>query len=107
MTQIFSPAKLKALRQERGLSRDQLAYAIRRNFYAIGAWERGRDIPNAHSIGRLCTALGCRVEDLYEDFAVADEPAQRMTTAKPRRARGASNPVDSSRGSAAPARSGK
>lgn len=47
----------------------QLAFAIRRNVHQVGAWERGRDVPNYESIGRLLQALDCRIEDIYEDSA--------------------------------------
>lgn len=67
MTQAFSPTKLRALRQDRGYSRMQLAFAIRRNVDQIGSWERGRDVPNNTSLTRLLHALNCRVEDLFED----------------------------------------
>ena len=73
MAQVFSPTKLRALRKERGYSRMQLAFAVRRNVDQIGAWERGRDVPNYESITRLLHALDCRIEDLFED-SVAFRP---------------------------------
>lgn len=69
MAQVFSPTKLRALRNERGYSRMQLAFAVRRNVDQIGAWERGRDVPGSVSITRLLHALDCRIEDLFEDSA--------------------------------------
>jgi transcriptional regulator with XRE-family HTH domain len=69
MTQTFSPHALRALRVDRGLSRLQLATAIRRNFHQVGAWERGRDIPNMDSLMRLMRVLECHIEDLFEDSA--------------------------------------
>lgn len=69
MSQQFSPSKLRAVRIDRGYSRQQLATAIRRNVDQVGAWERGRDIPNNASLTRLLHALNCRVEDVFEDSA--------------------------------------
>lgn len=73
MAHVFSPTKLRALRQERGYSRMQLAFAVRRNIDQIGAWERGRDVPNYESLARLLRVLDCRIEDLFED-SVASRP---------------------------------
>jgi len=91
--QRFSPTKLKALREARGLSRQQLAFAIRMNVDHVGAYERGRNVPRIESLVRLCEGLGCQPEDLYEDFAVAVGTGltQRKETAEsPKRARGTS-----------------
>jgi transcriptional regulator with XRE-family HTH domain len=73
MTQTFSPSRLRALRTNRGYSQQQLATAVRRNFFNVGGWERGTAMPGRDSIERLARVLECRIEDLFEDSASVGE----------------------------------
>jgi transcriptional regulator with XRE-family HTH domain len=104
-TQTFSPTRLRELRLAQGFSRDQLAFAVRRNSHQIGAWERGRDVPNNASLQRLCQALKCRIEDLYTD----EDSAAAATAVRTRKSKAENERVGSSRlqGGAAPTRSSK
>jgi transcriptional regulator with XRE-family HTH domain len=61
----FSSEKLRALRLGRNLSQLQLARAIAASDTSVLVWERGDVRPNATSIAKLCTALGCRPNDLF------------------------------------------
>lgn len=98
MAQVFSSTKLRALREERGYSRMQLAFAVHRNFHQVGAWERGRDVPNYESITRLLHALDCRIEDLFED-SVASGPRDGAGAGSSRLLAGVAPAPSSSRGS--------
>lgn len=86
MSQEFSGTKLKALRESRGLSRQQLAFAARMNVDHIGGYERGRNAPRLGSLTKLCEALDCRMEDLFEDSASAVRAVQRESKAESKRA---------------------
>ena len=67
MAKHFSPDKLRAIRKQRGYSRQQLADAIVRTKHTVGNYERGSMAPNAETLSRLLDVLECRIEDLYED----------------------------------------
>lgn len=65
---------LKAYRQERGWSQDQLAEMIGVRRQAIYDIESGRYLPNTGVALRLARQFGCRVEDLFvADQGVADQ----------------------------------
>lgn len=63
----FAPAKLKALRRERGLSRGAAAFAIGRSVDMYTRYEQGKNDPPAPVLGRLAEAFGCRVEDFFTE----------------------------------------
>jgi transcriptional regulator with XRE-family HTH domain len=84
MSREFSPTKLKAARVERGLSRQQLAFAARLNVDHVAGYERGRNTPRLESLLKLCDALSCSADELCEDSATAGE--QRKSTAERKRA---------------------
>ena len=65
---------VKAFRQERGWSQDQLAEMIGVRRQAIYDIESGRYLPNTGVALRLARQFGCRVEDLFvADQGVADQ----------------------------------
>lgn len=65
--QQFAPHKLRELREERGLSQTELAYSIRRAFATYRLYEQGKYAPSAKLLPAIADALGCRVEDLFEE----------------------------------------
>ena len=65
--QKFSAQKLKAKRRERGLNRDQLAFAIKRTAQMVAFYEQGKRQPPTAVLAAICAELDCRVEDLFED----------------------------------------
>jgi transcriptional regulator with XRE-family HTH domain len=87
MTQTFSPRALRALRIDRGYSQQQLAAAVRRNFFNVGGWERGTAMPGRDSIERLARVLECRIEDLFEDSASVGEADSGADAERASRAR--------------------
>lgn len=59
--------RLRALREERGLSLRQLANRSGVGFTIIGKIEKGEVKLASHHIARLAPALGCRPEDLVAE----------------------------------------
>jgi transcriptional regulator with XRE-family HTH domain len=68
---------LRRLRQERGLTQEQLALAADMHMADIGAIEtQGRE-PRVTTIARLATALGVHPGELFEGVTAAeDRPAR-------------------------------
>ncbi|MCI0429615.1 MAG: helix-turn-helix domain-containing protein [Rhodospirillales bacterium] len=58
--------RVKALRQRRGLSQEELAERIDRSLNAISSIERGRTLPNFTTLERLSQVLGAPVRDFFE-----------------------------------------
>lgn len=65
----FSPRRLTTLRKQAGLSREDLARAIDGSFWTVRSWERGNSAPSAQALAALADALGCTIDDLFEDAA--------------------------------------
>lgn len=63
----FSPRKMRALREQSGLSRASLAFAVGRGPDAVRDWERGRFVPNGDSMLALTHVLDCTLDDLSEE----------------------------------------
>jgi DNA-binding XRE family transcriptional regulator len=63
----FSPAKLRALREQAGLSRNALAFAIGRAPDSVRDCEYGRYVPNGDSMFALTQVLSCTLNDFAED----------------------------------------
>lgn len=63
----FSPGKLRALREDRGLSRRQLSDAVGVDDSTVYYWETGRSAPSRQNkIDLLLSVLGATIEDLCE-----------------------------------------
>jgi transcriptional regulator with XRE-family HTH domain len=60
-------AKLQAVRQERGLSQEHLAFLSGVTGEAVRRWELGVASPRTDNLIRLAAALGCTVEELMPD----------------------------------------
>lgn len=56
---------LKALREQAGLSMDELAKAVGVSRQSLSAWEGGKAWPNSMYLQPLARALGCTVEELF------------------------------------------
>ena len=69
----FSPARLRALRADLGLSREALAVRSKRSHSAIEKYEAGAMDPSSSSLYALADALGCQMADLFDQ----DQPADR------------------------------
>lgn len=62
----FSPARLRALREERELSRVELAFAVRRTEQSVYLWESGRTTPTVEILAEIAATLEVPVSDLFE-----------------------------------------
>ena len=66
----FSPAQLKYLREQAGLTRTDVAFASRRSEQSVSLWERGRVVPPVDVLVRVASLLDCRVGDFFEGAEV-------------------------------------
>lgn len=64
--------RLKALRQQRGLTQERLAELVERSVYAISNIERGLSLPGYETLGRLAETLNVPLNDLNDWFK--DDP---------------------------------
>lgn len=58
---------IKRIREEKGISREELAKKIFVSYEALAKWEAGRRIPDFGTIGILADALGVSVQDIYDN----------------------------------------
>ena len=59
--------RLKATRENRGLTQEELAIRANLNRVTIAKLETGRSEPTLRTAKRLADALGCKVDDLIDN----------------------------------------
>ncbi|MBX7197006.1 MAG: helix-turn-helix domain-containing protein [Sandaracinaceae bacterium] len=59
------PSRVRAHREARGLTQDDLARAARLSRQSVGSIEAGRSVPAVDVALRVCAALGASVEELF------------------------------------------
>lgn len=64
--QHFSPARLKALREEAGVSRTAVAFVAHRSEQSVWLWERGKVKPSVETLERVASLFGCEISDFFE-----------------------------------------
>lgn len=64
-TRTFSPANLRRLRKQAGLSRRQLADMVGVSQLTISVYEQGRCTPSVKAVAALAAAFGCTLDDLF------------------------------------------
>lgn len=64
--QRFSPPRLRSRREERQLSRTDLAAATGKSYQSIDAYEHGRRRPPVDVLEALADTLECSVADFFE-----------------------------------------
>jgi transcriptional regulator with XRE-family HTH domain len=69
--------RVKALRQRRGLSQEELAERIDRSLNAISSIERGRTLPNFTTLERLSEVLGVPVREFFDHQPDASDNPRR------------------------------
>jgi len=69
--------RTKDLRKAKGLTQDQLAVALDVKQSTVAMWEIGQRVPKTSMLPRLAKALGCRIDDLFEEM---DEKAIEAKT---------------------------
>ena len=55
---------LKAARTNRNLTQGDVAKELNVTKKTVGAWEKGKSMPNVDKIDQLCTLLGCKYDDI-------------------------------------------
>lgn len=63
---MFRTDWLRARRQAKGLSRNDLADLVGVSFNSIRYYEEGRRFPTIHTIEKLAIALDIRIDDLFD-----------------------------------------
>ncbi|MFF0509210.1 helix-turn-helix transcriptional regulator, partial [Streptomyces fimicarius] len=56
--------KIRALREQAGLTPQELADRVGVTYRVVAYWEEGRYVPEAKNVRRLADALGCATADL-------------------------------------------
>jgi DNA-binding transcriptional regulator YiaG len=62
----FSGSRLRAMREERGLSIAELAVRLKVGVSTLRSWENGQHAPMRHHEAALMRRFGCARADLYE-----------------------------------------
>lgn len=60
------PARLKQLREGKGMSREALAIAAGTSYHSITKMEQGIRAPSLELAWRVAVALGCTLDDLVQ-----------------------------------------
>lgn len=63
---------LKVLRQEKGVTQNEVAMAIGVERYTYAKWEQGRAEPSISDIVKLLNYFDCKFEDLIGELAFAN-----------------------------------
>jgi transcriptional regulator with XRE-family HTH domain len=66
MAHQFSGRRLRAIRTQRGLSREQLAVRAQVSMSAETRYEQGRAVPSVNAAAALAEALGVEIADLLD-----------------------------------------
>lgn len=67
MAHRFSGARLRLLREARGLRREQLAVYVDRSYGLEVRWERDLAVPTANDLPRIAEVLNVDVDALYDE----------------------------------------
>ena len=70
-SRTFSGARLRAIRQGRGLTIEQFARVLEMNIGNISRWERDQHIPGANQVAALADRLGVPLDEFYENGKAA------------------------------------
>lgn len=57
---------IKALREGKNLTQEELCKKIGVSQSAIAKWETGDSLPRADKLPQLAQILGCKIDDLFE-----------------------------------------
>lgn len=58
--------RIKAIRESRGLSQDDVAKAINVSQSCVAKWESGGVYPRAQLLPQLARIFGCTIDELFE-----------------------------------------
>lgn len=59
--------KIKSLREEKGLTQEQLAQKLKLDRSTIAKWETGEAMPRTDKLPILAEILGCSISDLFKE----------------------------------------
>ena len=62
--------RVRELRKARGFSQEELAHRVGIHYTYVGGIERGERNPALANIGRIATALGVSIAELFSVFTV-------------------------------------
>jgi len=63
---MFSAVRLRHLREERGITREELAVTIGRSYPSVHQYENGGITPSTEVVERLAGALAVPIDALFE-----------------------------------------
>ena len=66
-SQVFSPSRLREAREAAGVTRTDVAFAVRRSEQSVWLWERGKVRPPLDVVEGIAAFLGCPVAAFFED----------------------------------------
>lgn len=68
--------RIRALRQQAGLSQQALGQQLGVSAVAVGKWERGQTQPDIHALARMADIFGTTIDDLcgHESLHIKEEP---------------------------------
>lgn len=69
--QRFAGTRLRRIREDRGITREELATATGRGYESISSYELGRAVPSVEALARMALALKVDVGDLFESTTQA------------------------------------
>ncbi len=73
--------RLKELREEKHISRDELAKAVKLSYWAIAKYETGERTPDPETLQRLADFFGCSVDYLLGRTDDPHTPEQKIEAA--------------------------
>ena len=76
------PARLKQLREAKGMSREQVAVEAGTSYHSITKLEQGVRAPSLELAWRVAQALGCSLDDLVQP--ADEEPATKKRGRSPK-----------------------
>jgi len=64
---------IRPRRKAAGMTMEDLANAIGCTLQAVGCWERGETLPTADRLPEIARALGCTIDDLYQEYQKTED----------------------------------
>jgi transcriptional regulator with XRE-family HTH domain len=76
------PARLRELREQKGLSREQVAVNAGTSSHSVAKLEQGTRAPSLELAWRIAQALGCSLDDLVAPPSTGAPPEEPKAPAK-------------------------
>lgn len=75
-------ANIKRLRDQRGMTQEQLAEAIEKSTEAVSMFERGKTSPSVETLALMANALDVPIANIFVDAPPGDHRADLITQAE-------------------------